>query len=169
MISQHPEVEAKVISELDGLGLLASAERPDPRPLEHADLQDLKYILQAIKVRAALPARADPARLPSPVPPSFPRDLPRLAVHCFLERDIPPQEMIVQQHAVSCSCADFQTWVEDTFEGCCMWYCRFGHRLKCQVSMAAALCQSAPSTIRRDRGNVFCGTLTYKILVAHHR
>lgn len=50
MISQHPEVEAKVVTELDDLGLLATVERPDPRPMEHADLQELRYTLQAIKV-----------------------------------------------------------------------------------------------------------------------
>ena len=50
MISQQPEVEAKVVAELDDLGLLATSDRPDPRPMEHADLQELKYTLQAIKV-----------------------------------------------------------------------------------------------------------------------
>ncbi|KAK9826059.1 hypothetical protein WJX74_008792 [Apatococcus lobatus] len=49
MISQHPEVEAKVVAELDDMGLLATCDRPDPRPMEHADLQELKYTLQAIK------------------------------------------------------------------------------------------------------------------------
>ncbi len=53
MISQHPEVEQKVVAELDSLSLLATPDQPDPRPMEHADLQELKYTLQAIKVMAS--------------------------------------------------------------------------------------------------------------------
>ncbi len=50
MISQHPEVEAKVLAELDGLGLLVTPERPNPRPLEYDDLTKLTYTNNCIKV-----------------------------------------------------------------------------------------------------------------------
>jgi len=49
-ISQHPEVEARVVEELRGLGLLATPEQPQPRALEHADLSRLTYLTCAIKV-----------------------------------------------------------------------------------------------------------------------
>lgn len=50
MISQHPEVEAKVLAELDGLGLLVTPERPNPRPLEYDDLTKLTYTNNCIRV-----------------------------------------------------------------------------------------------------------------------
>ena len=49
-ISQHPEVERKVVEELDQLGLLATPERPIPRSLEFADLSRLTYLNCVIKV-----------------------------------------------------------------------------------------------------------------------
>lgn len=49
-ISQHPEVEHKVVEELDQLGLLATSERPTPRSLELADLSRLTYLNCVIKV-----------------------------------------------------------------------------------------------------------------------
>jgi hypothetical protein len=52
LISQHPEVEAKVVAELDRLGLLATPERPRPRPLEFPDLNQLSYLSCVIKVQA---------------------------------------------------------------------------------------------------------------------
>ncbi|BDA44790.1 probable Dynein assembly factor 1, axonemal at C-terminar half [Coccomyxa sp. Obi] len=48
-ISQHPEVEQKVVEELDQLGLLATPERPTPRGLELADLSRLTYLNCVIK------------------------------------------------------------------------------------------------------------------------
>lgn len=50
-MSQHPEVEAKVETELDDLGLLATLERPNPRSVEYADLSKLTYLSCVIKVR----------------------------------------------------------------------------------------------------------------------
>ena len=37
-MSQHPEVENKIIAELDSLGLSITAERPHPRKMTFADL-----------------------------------------------------------------------------------------------------------------------------------
>ncbi len=53
-ISQHPEVERKVVQELDLLGLLATPERPNPRSIEYADLSRLTYLNCVIKVRLGL-------------------------------------------------------------------------------------------------------------------
>ncbi len=50
-ISQHPEVEARIVDELRGLGLLATPQQPQPRALEHADLSKLTYLSCAVKVR----------------------------------------------------------------------------------------------------------------------
>lgn len=49
-MSQHPEVEARVVSELDSLGLLATRERPQPRALQFEDLGKLAYLNLVIKV-----------------------------------------------------------------------------------------------------------------------
>ncbi|BDA44787.1 probable 1,25-dihydroxyvitamin D(3) 24-hydroxylase, mitochondrial [Coccomyxa sp. Obi] len=49
MISQHPEVEAKVLKELEELQLLASPECPAPRQLEYTDLSKLTYLTCCIK------------------------------------------------------------------------------------------------------------------------
>ncbi|CAL8468775.1 g8316 [Coccomyxa elongata] len=49
LISQHPEVEAKVTAELDSLGLLVGPSRPEPREMEYADLSKLTYLSAAIK------------------------------------------------------------------------------------------------------------------------
>lgn len=51
MITQHPEVEKKVLAELDSHGLLVTPERPNPRPLEWDDLGKLSYTNNCIKVR----------------------------------------------------------------------------------------------------------------------
>jgi cytochrome P450 len=48
-LSQHPEVEAKIVAELDAAGLLATPERPEPRRLEWADLGKLVYLQAFIK------------------------------------------------------------------------------------------------------------------------
>lgn len=52
MLSQHPEVEARVVEELDALQLLATAERPAPRSPEYADIARLTYLKCVIKVHA---------------------------------------------------------------------------------------------------------------------
>ena len=55
LISQHPEVEAKIVAELGGAGLLATAESPTPRPVEYSDLARLPYLgwvcKEAMRVR----------------------------------------------------------------------------------------------------------------------
>lgn len=50
MISQHAEVAAKLAAELETMGLLVTAARPQPRPLEYADLAQLPYLQAVIKV-----------------------------------------------------------------------------------------------------------------------
>jgi hypothetical protein len=50
--SQHPEVEAKIMAELDSLELAITPQRPSPRPLTYADLPKLAYLQATIKVRA---------------------------------------------------------------------------------------------------------------------
>lgn len=52
-MSQHPEVEAKIAAELDGLGLLATAERSRARPMVYEDLAQLRYLSWVIKVLAS--------------------------------------------------------------------------------------------------------------------
>ena len=49
LLSQHPEVEAKIVAELDAAGLLATPSRPEPRKLEWADLSKLVYLQAFIK------------------------------------------------------------------------------------------------------------------------
>eukprot|EP00884_Botryococcus_braunii_P004549 jgi/Botrbrau1/14095/Bobra.182_3s0040.2 len=48
-ISRDPEVEAKVVQELDGLGLLASPSNPDPRDITWEDLDRVPYLSRVIK------------------------------------------------------------------------------------------------------------------------
>ena len=50
LLSQHPEVEARLVQELDGMGLLATPDRPNPRPVAPADLGRLTYLQAIIKV-----------------------------------------------------------------------------------------------------------------------
>lgn len=50
MISQHPQVEQKVLEELRGLQLLATAEQPQPRSMTYDDIAQLPYTTHAIKV-----------------------------------------------------------------------------------------------------------------------
>ena len=49
MIVTHPEVERRVVSELDALGLLATPARPEPRQLEYEDVSKLMYLTNCIK------------------------------------------------------------------------------------------------------------------------
>jgi hypothetical protein len=58
-ICQHPEVEARIVEELRGLGLLPTPKQPRPRVLEHADLGKLTYLTCAVKVRQSAGASAD--------------------------------------------------------------------------------------------------------------
>jgi cytochrome P450 len=48
-IAGHPEVEERVVAELDTLGLLAKPGCPEPRELEIADLSNLPYLAAVIK------------------------------------------------------------------------------------------------------------------------
>ena len=49
-MSQNPHIEAKVVEELDRLGLLATKERPQPREIKYEDLSKLTYLNLVIKV-----------------------------------------------------------------------------------------------------------------------
>ena len=69
MLSQHPDVEARVVAELDHLELLVTAERPRPRPVSYADLSKLEYLQTVIKVRPIWPTILEslqPSCHPSP-------------------------------------------------------------------------------------------------------
>ena len=48
-VSQNPHIEAKIVEELDRLGLLATESRPQPRELQYEDLSKLTYINLVIK------------------------------------------------------------------------------------------------------------------------
>lgn len=50
LLSQHPEVEAKLLRELDALELLATDQRPHPRPVSPQDLGRLTFLQAIIKV-----------------------------------------------------------------------------------------------------------------------
>eukprot|EP00884_Botryococcus_braunii_P001148 jgi/Botrbrau1/11033/Bobra.92_2s0006.1 len=62
LISQHPEVEAKIMQELDSVGLLVTEERPMPRDLEYADIGKLPYLAAVMK---------EALRMYTPVPMIF--------------------------------------------------------------------------------------------------
>ena len=49
-VSQHPEVEAKIVEELRSLDLLATPEQPTPRPIQWDDIPRLTYLNAVIKV-----------------------------------------------------------------------------------------------------------------------
>ena len=57
LISQHPEVEARIAEELRSEGLLATPQQPQPRALEHADLSKLAFLSCAVKVRRSASRR----------------------------------------------------------------------------------------------------------------
>ena len=50
LVSQHPEVEARICQELDEQGLLVTPDRPYPRKVAYDDLSKLNYLDMAIKV-----------------------------------------------------------------------------------------------------------------------
>ncbi len=50
MITQHPEVEAKVLAELASLGLMPTVNQPNPRAMEYDDIAKLTFTTNAIKV-----------------------------------------------------------------------------------------------------------------------
>ena len=54
MISQHKAVEAKVIAELQALGLMPTAGQPQPRILEYDDIARLVFTGNAIKERPTM-------------------------------------------------------------------------------------------------------------------
>ncbi|KAK9856118.1 hypothetical protein WJX84_001364 [Apatococcus fuscideae] len=49
LLSQHPEVEAKVVEELHQQGLLATPEQPAPRALCYEDLSKLPYLSMVLR------------------------------------------------------------------------------------------------------------------------
>ena len=49
-VSQHPEVEAKIVEELRQHDLLATAEQPNPRAFQWDDIPKLTYLNAVIKV-----------------------------------------------------------------------------------------------------------------------
>ena len=55
LISQHPEVESKIVAELGAAGLLATTGNPRPRAVEYSDLAKLPYLgwvcKEAMRVR----------------------------------------------------------------------------------------------------------------------
>ena len=52
LISQHPDVEAKLAAELKEAGLLVTPQRPVARAMEYADLARLTYLGWVCKVGA---------------------------------------------------------------------------------------------------------------------
>ena len=50
LISQHPEVEKKILAELEELQLLKTAQNPKAREMTYADLSKLTYLNAVIKV-----------------------------------------------------------------------------------------------------------------------
>ena len=55
LIQQHPEVEAKLVAELDKAGLLLTPQRLTPRTMEYADLAHLTYLSWVCKAGSSLP------------------------------------------------------------------------------------------------------------------
>jgi len=61
LISQRPEVEARIVAELGEAGLLATPENPTPRAFELNDMQNLPYLLCVCKVTMVFPFRIIPS------------------------------------------------------------------------------------------------------------
>ena len=53
-ISQHPEIEARILHELQELGVYSDVQGKPSRALTYADIQKLTYLQCVIKVRAHL-------------------------------------------------------------------------------------------------------------------
>ena len=68
LVSQHPEVEAQIVAELTGMGLLATAAQPQPRRLQYEDLSKLSYLNMVIKARMAPTSAAAPCQAGRPDP-----------------------------------------------------------------------------------------------------
>ncbi|KAK9837888.1 hypothetical protein WJX74_007245 [Apatococcus lobatus] len=49
LISQHPEVEVKLVEELNQQGLLATPDQPHPRPLRYEDTNRLPYLSMVVR------------------------------------------------------------------------------------------------------------------------
>ena len=58
-VSQHPKVEAKIVAELQQLGLMPTAQQPQPRDLEYADMSELTYLQAVVKVQACMSGLAN--------------------------------------------------------------------------------------------------------------
>ena len=54
LISIHPHIQQRIAAELDALGLLRTAARPQPRALDWEDLSQLSYLRNLIKVHCTL-------------------------------------------------------------------------------------------------------------------
>ena len=63
MMSQHPEVEAKILAELDGTELTITPQRPPPSKMAYADMNPLTYLQAAIKVPGILSSHPQAAAL----------------------------------------------------------------------------------------------------------
>ena len=53
-MSQHPEVEEKLMAELDSLQLSITPQRRHPRKMTYADLNRLTYLQAVIKVASMI-------------------------------------------------------------------------------------------------------------------
>jgi hypothetical protein len=72
LLSQHPEVEAKVAAELAQHGLLATHANPNPTPVQWDDLAKLTYLNAVIKVRMGMCCHCLPSSAFHAPPSSFP-------------------------------------------------------------------------------------------------
>jgi fatty acid synthase len=71
-IVTNPDVEAKVVAELEQQGFLASPPRPQPRTLEYDDIPKLPYLAAVVNetmriLPVALPVGAGSSLPPGPV------------------------------------------------------------------------------------------------------
>ena len=80
LISQHPEVEEKILAELADLHLLKTEHNPKPREMTYADLSKLTYLNAVIKVpHSRSHARLFPVRF-NVLPKGM---LRRIFMHCL--------------------------------------------------------------------------------------